>query len=136
MSITDQNRETIIIENNTDFEWLIYSIGNEVSSFMLDLVSNSSLICSSRAHGVWLPTLVGMPVLSVAIENKLVEVCKTLGKCSAVTHADNIDKFRNDFDSFKSNLSYYTSQIKDEVSVNYDLSKESRNQFLSWLKHE
>lgn len=128
----DKDKE--LIKREEGFEWLLYEVGNMgVEQFLDDLVGGSSLISSARAHGVWLATVLGFPVLSVGIENKLLEVHKSLSSCSEYTEAKSLDMFDTDFKKYEANFKSLSENIEREIEANAHSAKKACFDFSKWL---
>ena len=77
-----KSRDAHLIQKYSDFPWVVWDPCEGISpaEFVKKLISSSSSIVSSRAHGVLLPAVLGEPTLAVAIEEKLKQVHKMLPK--------------------------------------------------------
>lgn len=61
-----------IIDNNPDFEWIIWNPKTGTpSSFISGLKQEFGILISTRAHGVLLPAHIGLPSVVIGIEPKL-----------------------------------------------------------------
>ena len=130
-----REKDLDIIEQFPNAEWLIYDVEkHSISGFMEDLLNSSKYICSARAHGVWLPTILGFPVLAVGIENKLNEVHKGLSKCSAITVSADLDCFDNDFNDYCERYGVLESNIQEQVFSNREQALLARKSFNKWIK--
>jgi polysaccharide pyruvyl transferase WcaK-like protein len=129
-----KDKDQCVIKQYPEFDWLIYDIEkHSIESFMQDLIYKSKYICSSRAHGVWLPTILGFPVMAVGIENKLVEVQKGLSKCSTITTAKTITEYDVDFNDYCRRFDSLKQNIDEQVSQNAKQAILARSTFLSWV---
>ena len=128
------NKDLSVIRDNQDIEWLLYDLNKySVSTFMVELIEKSKYICSARAHGVWLPTILGFPVLAVGIENKLREVSKSLGESSVITQAGDVDEFDKDFNKYIDDFEYMKSRIDSVVKARREIALDGQEQFLQWI---
>lgn len=125
-----------LIDEHPTVEWLVYDLEvHTIYDFLSRIIHGSKYIISARAHGVWLPTILGYPVLAVGIENKLEQVAKSLEKCTNLvkgtdkkTLNEAIDTYVQDYDKLQANIS-------ESLTKNVDLATNARNEFQSWLRN-
>jgi len=107
-----------------------------VSEFLSEFIENSRVIVSARAHGVWLPAVLGKPAIAIPIENKLREVHAMLGGGAMLSEAttpaeivDDIYRFLDTEDELIENL--------HEIVVECDARvREGVLHFEEWLVKE
>jgi polysaccharide pyruvyl transferase WcaK-like protein len=112
-------------------DWLIYDPSVYTpSEFMIKMLCDSKLIVSSRAHGVWLSSILGFPSIALKIENKLEQVHKSLSNSSMIIKDD-------DFDSVV--CKYYLEYASLKIALQKDLinginnSIQAEEELLEWL---
>jgi polysaccharide pyruvyl transferase WcaK-like protein len=126
-----------LILKTTDLDWLIYDLNKvSMSAFINELINNTTYLISARAHGVWLPTILGHPVLAVGIENKLVQVQKSLPNCSMIVSACDSDVFSNAVSDFENKHDTLKKNINSDIEINRELSLNCKLLFLNWAENE
>lgn len=129
-----KNKDSVVLNKFSEFDWLVYDPAQtDITSFMFELIENSSALVSARAHGVWLPTILGCPVLAVGIEPKLYEVQKSLGAATMITAANSIQEFSIDFENYLEALSGLSKNIDISLSGNTQKAKMAKSDFLNWI---
>jgi polysaccharide pyruvyl transferase WcaK-like protein len=125
-----------IIQENDDLEWLVYDLNKSSMSYFLGcLVDGSKYIISARAHGVWLPTILGKPVLSIGIENKLEQVAISLGKGTCLSSSTTLAGLEIDITKYINEYDDLANNIPNEVKGNRDTAIKAREALKDWLKH-
>ena len=130
----DASKDSKIISKYNTFDWLIYDVENDgISSFLHDLVVNSRLVISARAHGVWLSVMLNKPVLSVGIEPKLENVHRSLHNSTQLVMETDLDKFHDKFKIFEESQELLASSIKSDLKLNKSRADSARIKFYDWM---
>jgi polysaccharide pyruvyl transferase WcaK-like protein len=130
-----KNKDQKVLDKAQSMTCLVYDPATiSIENFMYNLLSESKYICSARAHGVWLSTILGFPVLAVGLENKLKKVHESLSNCSSYTKADNIEDFSIDFANYTQKFGIHQKNIDEQISTNREQAIKSKNNFLKWIQ--
>lgn len=125
-----------IIDANNDVEWLVYDLNNlGMNDFLYELVNNSKYIISARAHGVWLPAILGKPVLSIGIENKLEQVANSLGGGSHLSLSHTLEGLESDITYYINEYNSLAKEVTKSVQLNKEKALDAREALKGWLKN-
>ena len=126
--------DSLVIEKVSDGDFLVYDpLETSPFEFVRTISSQCNVLISSRAHGIWLPVILGKPVIGIRIENKIDQVCCSLRR-STLTWAVNDDKtleavvkkYIADYDDL-------TLGIAEDLAANTELNRTNRKGFLEWI---
>ena len=113
---------------------LIYrAMDTSPSEFIRDLIEGSSAILSARAHGVWLPSILGCPVLAIEIEPKLKYVVNSLGQGGSLSSAEDLNVLDNDFRKYEVGLDSLKGMLEPVVHRNRDLARDASDTYIKWI---
>lgn len=113
---------------------LIYrALDTSPSEFIRDLIEGSSAILSARAHGVWLPSILGCPVLAIEIEPKLKYVVNSLGQGGSLSSAEDLNVLDNDFRKYEVGLDSLKGMLEPVVHRNRDLARDASDTYIKWI---
>ena len=127
----DAAKDKEIIEMYPDFDWEIYDYKDiSCHGFIQKLVENSLVIISARAHGAWLPVILGKPVIIVEIENKLREVHLSLPSSTLLSSGDNLDEVIDDYLAGYERLS---EGVKGDIEQGLSEAILAEEFFLNWI---
>ncbi len=130
----DKNFDRNLIERLSCFEWLIYDpeLGGGLKAFFNEFISESTCIVSARAHGVWLPAVLGCPTVVMPIENKLYQVHASLPRSSFLSMAKTRAELVCEIDSFLSDIDNRKSFLEAEISSNRAKVVKGISDFKGW----
>jgi polysaccharide pyruvyl transferase WcaK-like protein len=114
----------------------IYDPSNTTpGQFMRRVASKFQLIVSSRAHGIILPAVLGLPGVCVGIEPKLRNVHLSLPTGTSLwSEPFNPDELVNIIKIMVDKLEEYSHNIQKEADENNKIAKEESQYFVNWLK--
>lgn len=129
-----RERDASLIANNQGYEWLVWDPGTDtIASFMQRLCTESAVIVSARAHGVWLPAALGVPSVAIRIENKLEEVHRMLGQGTLLVKEPNADSVLSAIEQFFDKRDALAAGVLDDVRGASDKVRESVKSILTWI---
>jgi len=103
--------------------------------FMHRVASKFDLIVSSRAHGIILPAVFGLPGICVGIEPKLINVHRSLSTGTCLWNEPfNPDGLVTIIKTMADKFEDYSHNINKEAEENCKIAKEESQYFLNWLK--
>jgi polysaccharide pyruvyl transferase WcaK-like protein len=98
------------------------------------IVRSFDLVASSRAHGIILPAVLGLPGICVGLEKKLNNVHKGLPSGTLLWD----EPFRSRqleelVETMLDNRRHYADRVSMEASINEDLAKKASEELAEWL---
>lgn len=128
------NRDSHLRSKCEGLIWYEWDVSKEsISSFLSNFISNSKVIVSSRAHGVWLPAVLGKSSIAIPIENKLVEVSNMLQGGVKLSSANNSLELVDEIRQFEASEDVFTEKLAAVNGVCKNQVREAVGSFDRWL---
>ena len=108
-------------------------VDHSPEDFVRMISIESKVIISSRAHGIWLPVIFGVPVIGVEIENKITQVCNSLPN-STLTISSKTKSIDEVVEKFLVTKESMTNLIEQDLAKNVGLNMVNKEKFSEWIE--
>lgn len=117
-------------------EWMVWSVSNgqTIGEFINDLCRTSKAIISTRAHGVMLPAVFGVPSIAIEIEPKLREIHSMLPHGTLLVSEPTADAILSAYESYVDRIDDLAGGVTSDCEGLAKVAIEAERQLIQWLK--